>query len=46
MRGVSDGEGEGERGRLKRKGLVGLEESGASVEGASGAEAIVKRFQR
>lgn len=29
FRGGSEGEGDGDRGRLKRKGLVGLEESSA-----------------
>lgn len=42
MREGSDGVGDGERGRLKRKGLVGLEEWGVLVEGSSGAEAMVR----
>lgn len=44
MWGGSEGEGEGDRGRLKRKGLVGLGESGAVVEVSSGAEAMVRRL--
>lgn len=40
LRGGSDGEGDGDRGRLKRKGLVGLEECGAEVESSSGAAAM------
>lgn len=43
LRGGSEGEGEGDRGRLKRKGLVGLEDFSAVVEGSSGAEAMVRR---
>lgn len=39
--GGSDGEGDGDRGRLKRKGLVGFEEEGVVLEGSSGAEAMV-----
>lgn len=45
LREGSEGDGEGDRGRLKRKGLVGLEAWGAVVEeNSSGAEAIVRRL--
>ena len=40
LRGGSNGEGDADRGRLKRKGLVGLEEYGAAVEASSGTEAM------
>lgn len=43
LRGGSDNEGEGDRGRLKRKGLVGLED-GVVLEGSSGAETMVMEF--
>lgn len=44
LRGGSEGEGDGDRGRLKRKGFVGLEEEGAVVEEEfSGAEVMVRR---
>lgn len=46
MWGGSDGEGDGDRGRLKRKGfLVGFEEEeGVVLEESSGAEAMVKEW--
>lgn len=46
LRGGSEGEGGGDRGRgrLKRKGFVGSEELGAVVEESSGAEAMVRRL--
>ena len=45
LRGVSEGVGDGDRGRLKRKGLVGLEEVGGGLEGLSGGEAMVRRVE-
>lgn len=46
FRGGSEGEGDGDRGRLKRKGLVVLEGCWVGlVEGSSGAEAIARRLE-
>lgn len=45
LRGGPDGEGDGDRGCLKRKGLVGLGECGPAVEVSSGAEAMARKFR-